>query len=121
LVFLSSLDGRLSMAVPNAGGPRAVVSVCGGNHISHNNVHLVVGHPSDRLSKSTFGIRKSEKNRSCVIQRSLCPRHSKNGGGALSVTPVRAFVRASVRPLSKFGVRSITFERLHRFNSNLVC
>jgi len=30
-------------------------------------------------------------------------------------------VRASVRPLSKFGVRSITFERLHRFNSNLVC
>ena len=39
----------------------------------------------------------------------LCPRHSKNGGGALSVTPVRAFVRPSVRPcvrpLSKFGVR----------------
>jgi len=34
---------------------------------------------------------------------------------------VRAFVRPSVRPLSKFGVRSITFERLHRFNSNLVC
>ena len=28
----------------------------------------------------------------------LCPRHSKNGGGALSVTPVRAFVRPSVRP-----------------------
>jgi len=26
-----------------------------------------------------------------------------------------------VRPLSKFGVRSITFERLHRFNSKLVC
>jgi len=25
------------------------------------------------------------------------PRHLKNGGGALSVTPVRAFVRASVR------------------------
>jgi len=54
----------------------------------------------------------------------LCPRHSKNGGGALSVTPVsacvRASVRASVRPLSKFGVRSITFEILHRFNSNLV-
>ena len=53
------------------------------------------------------------------------PRHSKNGGGALSVTPVRAsvraFVRVCVRPLSKFGVRSITFERLHRFNSNLVC
>ena len=50
----------------------------------------------------------------------LCPRHSKNGGGALSVTPVRASVRAfvhvCVRPLSKFGVRSITFERLHRFN-----
>ena len=59
----------------------------------------------------------------------LCPRHSKNGGGALSVTPVRACVRASVRPsvrpsvraLSKFGVRSITFKRLHRFHSNLVC
>jgi len=59
----------------------------------------------------------------------LCPRHSKNGGGALSVTPVRVCVRAcvraceraSVRPLSKFGVRLITFERLHRFNSNLVC
>jgi len=33
---------------------------------------------------------------------------------------VRSFVRASVRPLSKFGVRSITFERLHQFNSNLV-
>jgi len=28
-------------------------------------------------------------------------------------------VRLSVRP--KFGVRSISFERLHRFNSNLVC
>ena len=28
---------------------------------------------------------------------------------------------ASVCPLSKFGVRSITFERLHQFNSNLVC
>jgi len=28
----------------------------------------------------------------------LCPRHSKNGGGALSVTPVRSCVRASVRP-----------------------
>jgi len=28
----------------------------------------------------------------------LCPRHSKNGGGALSVTPVRAFVRPCVRP-----------------------
>jgi len=27
----------------------------------------------------------------------LCPRHSKNGGGALSVTPVRACFRASVR------------------------
>jgi len=59
----------------------------------------------------------------------LCPRHSKNDEGALSVTPVRACippsvpacVRASVRPLSKFGVCSITFERLHRFNSNLVC
>jgi len=55
----------------------------------------------------------------------LCPRHSKNGGGALSVTPVRSCVRpsvrSSVRPLSKFGVRSITFERLHRFDSYLVC
>jgi len=55
----------------------------------------------------------------------LCPRHSKIGRGALSVTPVRAcvcvFVRACVRPLSKFGVRSITFERLYHFNSNLVC
>jgi len=47
----------------------------------------------------------------------LCPRHSKNGGGALSVTPVRACVRPSVR--QKFGVRLITFERLHRFNSIL--
>jgi len=46
------------------------------------------------------------------------PRHSKNGGGALGV-PLS--VCASVRPWSKFGVRSITFERLHRFNSNLVC
>jgi len=34
---------------------------------------------------------------------------------------VRVCVRACVRPLSKFGVRSITFERLHRFYSNLVC
>jgi len=32
---------------------------------------------------------------------------SKNGGGALSVTPVRACVRPSVSPLSKFGVSSI--------------
>jgi len=55
----------------------------------------------------------------------LCPRHSKIGGGALSVTPfracVRACVRASVRPLSKVGVRSITFEKLHRFHSYLAC
>ena len=57
----------------------------------------------------------------CVSTMFLCPRQSKNGGGALSVTPVHACIRASVRPLSKFGVRSITFERLHRFNSNLVC
>jgi len=28
----------------------------------------------------------------------LCLRHSKNGGGALIVTPVRACVRPSVRP-----------------------
>ena len=55
------------------------------------------------------------------IEGFLCPRHSKNGGGALSNTPVHASVRACVRPLSKFGVRSITFERLHWFNSNLVC
>jgi len=27
----------------------------------------------------------------------LCPRHSKNGRGALSVTPVRACIRPSVR------------------------
>jgi len=33
----------------------------------------------------------------------LCPRHSKNGGGALSVNPVRAYLL----PLSEFGVRSI--------------
>ena len=52
-----------------------------------------------------------------TLSEFLCPSHSKNGGEALSVTPVRA----SVRPLSKFGVRLITFERLHRFNSNLVC
>jgi len=54
-----------------------------------------------------------------LLHQFLCPRRLKNDGGALSVTPVRP----SVRPLSKFGVRSIiiTFERLHRFNSNLVC
>ena len=34
---------------------------------------------------------------------------------------VCACVRPCVRPLSKFGVRSITFERLLRFHSNLVC
>ena len=34
---------------------------------------------------------------------------------------VRSFVRPCVRPLSKFGVRSITFERLHRFDSYLAC
>jgi len=34
---------------------------------------------------------------------------------------VRPFVRPCFRPLSKFGVRSITFEILHRFNWNLVC
>jgi len=97
----------------------------------------------------------------------LCPRHSKNGGGALSVTPVRACVFPSVRyqnlvsitasnqfkfdmliyniktqvkfylgynqlifdrvmgllwkHSTKIGVRSITFERLHRFHSYLAC
>jgi len=35
----------------------------------------------------------------------LCPRHSKNGGGALSVTPVRACV------CPKFDVRSKTFKK----------
>ena len=30
----------------------------------------------------------------------LCPRHSKNGGGALSVTPDRACIRPSVRYLN---------------------
>jgi len=110
-------------------------------------------------------------------QTFLCPRHSKNGGGALSVTPVRAFVRPSVRPSvikiwcllnnfwktasiqfkfgmltyniktqvkfdlgynslifdgvfwwafykknsTKIGVRSVTFERLHQFDSYLAC
>ena len=34
---------------------------------------------------------------------------------------MRSSVRPCVRPLSKFGVRSITFEILHRFNSNMVC
>ena len=58
----------------------------------------------------------------CFEDVFLCPRHSKNGGGALSVTPVRAFVRASVRPsVIKIGVRSITFKRLHRFDSYLAC
>jgi len=32
----------------------------------------------------------------------LCPRHSKNGGGALSVTPVRACVRPFVRPSVRY-------------------
>jgi len=34
---------------------------------------------------------------------------------------IKCYPFPSVRPLSKFGVRSITFERLHRFNLNLVC
>jgi len=37
-------------------------------------------------------------NTLCLLLVFLCPRHSKNGGGALSVTHVRAFVRPSVRP-----------------------
>jgi len=53
----------------------------------------------------------------------LCPRHSKNGGGTLSVTPVRACVRASVLasvcPLSKFGVNN--FWKTASIHSNLVC
>jgi len=32
-----------------------------------------------------------------TINQLFMPRHSKNGGGALSVTPVRACVRPSVR------------------------
>ena len=32
----------------------------------------------------------------------LCPRHSKNGGGALSVTLVRASVRPSVCPCVRY-------------------
>ena len=35
---------------------------------------------------------------------------TKNGERALSVTPVHSSVRPSVRPLSKFGVRSITIQ-----------
>jgi len=34
---------------------------------------------------------------------------------------IKCYPCPSVHLLSKFGVRSITFERLHRFNSNLVC
>ena len=34
----------------------------------------------------------------------LCPRLSKNGGGALSVSPVRAFVRPSVRASVRYLV-----------------
>ena len=34
---------------------------------------------------------------------------------------IKCYPCPCVRPLSKFGVRSITFERLQRFNSNLVC
>jgi len=57
-----------------------------------------------------------------VLRKTIfMPRHSKNGGEALSVTPVRPCVRPSVRPLSKYVVRSITFERLHGFKSNLIC
>ena len=44
------------------------------------------------------------------------PPPLKNGGGALSVTPVCA----CVRPLSKFGVRSITFERLLQFQFGML-
>jgi len=57
---------------------------------------------------------KSQKTKTC-LQRScsdgtlrqfgwffLCPRHSKNGGGALSVTPVRACVRPCVRPSVRY-------------------
>ena len=51
------------MAVPNVGGPRAIVSVgdvCGNIDVSHNNVHLVVCHFSDRLAKAPFGVCKSK-------------------------------------------------------------
>ena len=70
-----------------------------------------------------LGLRVFRLIRRLNVMCFLCPRHSKNGGGALSVTPVRASVRASVSPCvrPKFGVRSITFERLHRLNLNLVC
>jgi len=59
------------------------------------------------------------RNYNLTLLLFLCLRHSENGGGAFSVTPVRAFVRAlvraSVRPcvrsISKFGVRSITFKK----------
>jgi len=43
--------------------------------------HQVPGMSSGMLLQSTF----------------LCPCHSKNGGGALSVTPVRPSIRLSVR------------------------
>ena len=82
-----------------------------------------------KLNEDIQGIKVGdEENKQSVYADDaifLCPRQSKNGGGALSVTPVRACVRScvrpSVRPLSNFGVRSKTFERLHRFDSNLVC
>ena len=60
----------------------------------------------------------------------LCPRHSNmpppfeewwRGIKCYPCPCVRVCVRLCVRLLSKFGVRSITFERLHRFDSNLVC
>ena len=43
-----------------------------------------------------FNISVVQKCGNFYIAYFLCPRHSKNGGGALSVTPVRACVRLSV-------------------------
>jgi len=44
----------------------------------------------------------------------VCPRHSKNGGGALSVTPVCVFVSACVRPSVRPSVIKI-WCRLNNF------
>jgi len=48
------------------------------------------------------------------------PRHSKNGGGALSVTPVRACVRPSVRYQNLVSAQKLLKDCIDQFKFGML-
>ena len=59
---------------------------------------LLVSSPEHKVLRVSYCDRPLSAVRRLSCVNFLCPRHSKNCGGALSVTPVRSCVRSCVRP-----------------------